>query len=146
MWYQVAWIAMIVAFAVLEGITISMVSIWFCFGSAVALIANLCGAPLSLQMGLFALVSILAMALLRPFARKYLNIKSEKTNADRIIDAVGVVTEEIDNQHSSGQLKVNGMIWTARAVNEERFPIGTQVHILRIEGVKAIVTNIEKGA
>ena len=116
-----------------------MVSIWFCAGSLVALVATWLGASLPVQIGLFAIVSVVAMALVRPMARKWLHPKMEKTNADRILDQEGVVVEEIDNLNASGQIKIGGAVWSARAEGEEVIPPGTRVRVVRIEGVKAIV-------
>ena len=79
------------------------------------------------------------MALVRPMARKWLHPKMEKTNADRILDQEGVVVEEIDNLNASGQIKIGGAVWSARAEGEEVIPPGTRVRVARIEGVKAIV-------
>lgn len=61
------------------------------------------------------------------------------TNADRLLGAVAVVTQEIDNRSATGQVKVSGQIWTARSQGEDPIPVGTSVTVLRIEGVKLIV-------
>lgn len=135
----VAWVVMLIAFAVLEGITATLVSIWFCIGSISALIAAALGLPLVIQIALFALVSLACIVLIRPFTKKYLVKNSERTNADRIIDAEALVTETINNLQAKGQIRVYGEYWTARSVGEEEIPEGSLVRVLRIEGVKAIV-------
>lgn len=61
--YQILWLVLLIAFAGIEGITAGLVSIWFCAGSLVALIATWLGASLPVQIGLFAVVSVAAMAL-----------------------------------------------------------------------------------
>lgn len=145
MYEQIAWVVILIAFAVIEGLTAGLISIWFCCGSLAALFASLAGANLIVQIGLFAVVSMVAMALIRPLARKYWIPKQEKTNADRILEEEGVVTEEIDNLRATGQIKVGGTIWTARSAVGAVLPVGTHVRVDRIEGVKAIVTEQEKG-
>ena len=139
MHYQTIWLILLIVFAGIEGITAGLVSIWFCAGSLVALVATWLGASLPVQIGLFAIVSVVAMALGRAMARKWLHPKMEKTNADRILDQEGVVVEEIDNLNASGQIKIGGAVWSARAEGEEVIPPGTRVRVVRIEGVKAIV-------
>lgn len=136
----VAWVVMLVAFAGLEGITASLVSIWFCVGSVAALIAAALGLPLEVQIPLFGLVSLACIILIRPFTKKYLVKKSEPTNADRILDAEAVVTEAINNLEAKGRIRVYGESWAARSEREEEIPEGAHVRVLRIEGVKAIVT------
>ena len=140
--YQILWLVLLIAFAGIEGITAGLVSIWFCAGSLVALIATWLGASLPVQIGLFAVVSVAAMALIRPMARKWLHPKMEKTNADRILGQEGVVVESIDNLSASGQVKIE-RVWTARSAGRRDHPAGTRIQVERIEGVKAIVIRKE---
>ena len=142
--YQVLWLVLLIAFAGIEGITAGLVSIWFCAGSLAALLSTWLGASLPVQIALFVLVSLIAMALVRPMARKWMAPRLEKTNADRILDQEGVVVEEIDNLRAQGQIKIGGVIWTARAATEGALPVGTKVRVDRIEGVKAIVRRKEE--
>lgn len=142
MYQIVAWVVMLIAFAVLEGITASLVSIWFCIGSVAALIAAVLGLSIAIQITLFGLVSLACIILIRPFTKKYLIKNSEPTNADRIINAEAVVIETINNLEAKGQIRVFSEFWTARTEGEEEIPEGARVRILRIEGVKAIVTRI----
>ena len=58
--YQILWLVLLIAFAGIEGITAGLVSIWFCAGSLVALIATWLGASFRVQIGLFAVVSVAA--------------------------------------------------------------------------------------
>ena len=140
---QILWLVLLVVFAVLEGVTAGLVSIWFCAGSLAALIATWLGASLPVQIGLFVVISLIAMAIIRPMARKWFQPRLQKTNADRILEQEGVVAEEIDNLRGQGQVKIGGTLWTARAAREEIIPAGARVRVVRIEGVKAIVTTEE---
>ncbi|MBR5534726.1 MAG: NfeD family protein [Ruminiclostridium sp.] len=139
------WLVLLIVFAGIEGATAGLISIWFCAGSLVALFAAWLNASLMVQIGLFAIVSVLTMAILRPLAGKWIQPKMEKTNADRILEADAVVIETINNLEASGQIKVGGAIWTARSAHGEVIPVGTLVRVERIEGVKAIVSTLEKG-
>lgn len=141
MYYALAWVVIMIAFGILEGMTASLVSIWFCSGALVALIATVLGAGIGIQLGVFALVSLLCIALVRPFAKNVLRPNEEKTNADRILGVEGVVTEAISNRDAKGQIRVLGEYWTARTEHEAELPEGTLVRVLRIEGVKAIVAH-----
>ena len=49
------------------------------------------------------------------------------------------MVETIDNLRASGQIKIGGILWTARSLDDEPIPEGTRVRVNRIEGVKAIV-------
>lgn len=139
MYYSLAWVAMLIAFGILEGMTASLVSIWFCIAALVALIATVLGASIGVQIGIFAVVSVLCIALIRPFAKSVLKPADEKTNADRILGVEAVVTEPISNREARGQIRVLGEYWTARTEQDMELSEGTLVRVLRIEGVKAIV-------
>ncbi|MBR0415162.1 MAG: NfeD family protein [Clostridia bacterium] len=135
----ILWAAAILVFAVLEGLTVQLVSIWFVLGSVAALIAALCGASFTVQVVLFAAVSVISLLLTRPFVKKWLKIKAESTNADRCIGARAVVTETIDNLAATGQVKVQGAVWSARSASGAVVETGQTVTVKRIEGVKLIV-------
>lgn len=138
------WIALLIAFFVVEACTVQMVSIWFAIGSLFALVANLFDAAPALQLTIFLVASIVCLLLTRPLVRKFTASKITKTNADRCIGETAVVTEEIDNLAAKGQVKVNGNVWSARAENGKVISEGKKVLIKRMEGVKLIVQEIEK--
>ena len=73
--------------------------------------------------------------------KKYVNSRVKPTNADMMIGKDCVVTEEIDNLRGSGAVSVGGKVWTARMDKEtEQAQAGEVVKVLRIEGVKLIVS------
>ena len=136
------WVGLLLLFIIVEAETVSVVSMWFALGSLVALIANLLGAELWLQVTLFLVVACISLALLRPVVRKYFTPKLTKTNVDALAGKLCIVTTAIDNSVPSGQVKIGDVEWTARSENGEPIAAGTQVRIQRIEGVKAYVTPI----
>ena len=137
--FALMWVVLIAAFCVIEGFTEGLVSIWFALGAVAALIAALLGAGFVVQLILFAAVSILCMVLLRPFASRFLKTKREPTNADRIIGQEAIVIVPISEVNGTGQVKVEGSIWTAKPLGVEEIPEGARVVVRAIEGVKAIV-------
>ncbi len=138
------WSVAIVAFLVIEAITVGIASIWFALGSICALIAALLGAPTWLQIVWFFLISILTLILTRPIVKKYVNGKKTPTNADRLIGCPAVVSEEINNLLGQGCVRIDGKEWTARSADDSTIPFDTVVKVIRIEGVKLIVTPIVK--
>ena len=136
----VVWLIAMAVFLIVEGIVPGLVSIWFAVGALAALIAAMVGAPLWLQLVWFVLVSIAALALTRPLARKYVNGRVTPTNADRILGKECVVRETIDNLRGTGAVAVDGKVWTARMLDEnETAREGETVIARRIDGVKLIV-------
>lgn len=133
------WAAAIIVFGIVEAVTIQLVSIWFLFGSIAALVSAVCGAPPVIQIVIFIAVSIIALIITRPLVRKFVSSKKVNTNADRVIGQVGIVTENIDNVKATGQVKVDGKIWTARSGDGSYITTENEVVIEKIDGVKLIV-------
>lgn len=133
------WLAAIVGFAILEGLTVALVSVWFIGGSVAALVAALLGASAVLQLGIFVAVSGALLALLRPLAKKFASPRREHTNADRLIGREALVTETIDNLRELGAVRINGVLWTAKSTDGAVIPEGALVKIARIEGAKVYV-------
>lgn len=137
---SIIWLVILVVFIVVEASTVTVVSVWFALGAIAALITSMLGAQAWLQILVFFVVSVAFLLLLRPAVRKYFTPKLQKTNADAVIGSVGVVTEDIDNVRSCGQVKLGAMVWTARSTTGEPIPAGTLIVADRIEGVKMFVT------
>lgn len=133
------WIAAIIIFGVAEAATAGLTSIWFVLGSVAGLIAAVCGGPVWLQVGLFFAVSIAALAFTRPLVVRLMKKDIRPTNADRVLNSVGRVTERIDNALPSGAVYIDGKTWTARSADGEVIEPDAAVRILRMEGVKLIV-------
>lgn len=136
------WVGLLILFLVLEGSTVALVSLWFAVGSLAAIVAALLGASLGVQVGIFLGVSGVLLALLRPFLKRYIAPSIQKTNVDSLVGRECPVTEDIQNLQSQGQVKVNGMVWSARSTDGRQIPKGTVVRIDRIEGVKLLVSPV----
>ena len=122
------WLALIVVFAVIEGATTALTTVWFIGGALAALAAALLHAELWLQITLFFAVSVVLLAALRPLVKKYLRPRTVRTNAAGNIGREAIVTEAIDNLHETA--------------DGSPVAAGTVVRIDAIEGVKLIVTPV----
>lgn len=139
------WFILFVMFVIAEVITAgSLVSIWFCFGAIVAMLASIAGASAMAQVIIFLLVSVVLLILTKPLAKKMINSRIEQTNAPALIGKFGIVKEEICNSMDKGAVKINGKIWTARTENDDEIiSEGERVKIVEIRGVKLIVRTEE---
>lgn len=133
------WLVAMVVFGIAEAATVSMVSLWFVGGSLAAMIAQLAGAGVWVQVIVFVVVSAVLLAGLRPFVKKFVSPKRTATNTDALLGREAVVTEPIDNLRATGALKLDGKEWTARSEAGDSLQAGTVVKIVRIEGVKLYV-------
>ena len=134
-----AWFIVFLMFFVMELITMGLTTVWFAIGALVAFIFALIELPVWSQCVAFIVVSTVILYFMRPFALKFVNNKSIKTNIDTMSGKIGKVTKEINNVEGRGEVLVEGLEWTARTENGEVLEKGTMVTIVRIEGVKAIV-------
>ena len=143
--YPTLWMILLVVFAGVEGLTAGLISIWFCAGSLAAFVAALAHTGIQVQVIVFAAVSLLAMAVVRPLAKKHWQPGIQRTNVDSILGSEGLVIEAIDNIRGTGQVKIGGIIWTARSESGSPIEEGALVTVDRVEGVKVLVSLIEKG-
>ena len=134
------WIALLVGAVVAEAVTNDLVAIWFFPAAIIALITSFFEVPIWVQILAFVIVGLALVIATRPLCRKFLKSKDVKTNLDMLIGKTCIVTEEIRNIDGVGEVKVNGLCWSARAEDESRvIAVGEQVTILQIQGVKLIV-------
>ncbi len=133
------WVAVMVVFAIAEVATVNMVSLWFVGGAAAALVAQLLGGGIWLQVTVFLVVSIALLACLRPFTKKYVTPRKTATNADMAIGRQAYLTETADNLRGTGALKLDGKEWSVRSASGDILPEGTLVTIVKLEGVKLYV-------
>lgn len=134
------WIIAMVAFLVIEGVTVGITSIWFALGALCAMISAMLDAPVWLQITIFLVVSAVSLYFTRPLVKKHINGKVVPTNADMLIGKECRVMETIDNIAGTGAVYVDGKTWTARGVSDDVIAEGELVKAERIEGVKLIVS------
>ena len=138
---SIIWLVLMVAFLVVEGLTVGLVSAWFAGGSLAALMVSLLGGKVWLQVTVFLVTAMVLLCLLRPFVKKHLKPRLVATNADSLVGKVCVVTEPVGTMN--GRVKVGDVTWSARAEGEQEISVGTKVRILRIQGVKVFVETVK---
>lgn len=134
------WLIAAAVFLVLEILTMGLTTVWFAGGSLMGALLAALDFSLGIQVTAFVVVSVILLILTRPLAKKYLNSKTVKTNADSLIGKTCIVTQTIDNLRAEGQVTVMGQVWTARSVQDEQILAkDTKVRVCSISGVKLIV-------
>lgn len=141
--YSIAWLVLFIILLVLELMTLGLTTVWFAGGAFVAFIASLFHANLTVQLVLFVIVSTLLLLLVRPFASKCINNRTQKTNVEGLIGKSARVTSAIDNAMGTGSAILNGQEWMARSLSDEKIPEGVIVTVEEIKGVKLIVKKKE---
>ena len=139
-----AWIIVMIACLVIEGLTMGVATIWFAFGALIAFLAYSLGANLLVQVISFLVVSIILLIFTRPIVSKYLKIGNIKTNAEGLIGERAKVISRINNLNNEGSVQVKGQIWSARSLYDNmEIEKDAVVYIKNIVGVKLIVSKDE---
>lgn len=139
------WLIIAGIFFVLEMITVGFLVFWLGIAALLSMIVSLFTDNLIIQTAVFVISSTLLIFLTKPFVKKFINNKDTvATNAYSIIGKKGLVVEDIDSVNSTGQIKVNGEIWSAKCLDSDLIPKNTTIKVHNIDGVKAVVTtNLE---
>lgn len=139
------WLFLFVILLVIEIITMGLTTIWFAGGALAAFIASLfLGDMVEVEVSVFIVVSVVLLLFTRPWAARYLDHRTVRTNADRLIGQQVRVIEAVDNLAGKGAVSADGKIWTARAENqEEHFAEGEIATVKEIRGVKLILQKME---
>lgn len=136
----VYWLAGITVLLVIEVLTLGLTTIWFAGGALAAFIVCVAGADLIVQVALFIAVSLVLLLFTRPFANRYINKGTEKTNVEGMVGREARVTKQINNWMDTGEAVVSGQYWSARAAADgEIIDEGARVTIEAVRGVRLIV-------
>lgn len=132
------WLIIAGLFFIGEIITVGFLIFWFGVGALLAMVVSFFTSNIIIQTSVFVISSTILLFATKPFVKKFVDVKPTKTNAYSIIEKKALVIKEI-NPHSVGQIKIKGEVWSAEADNDEIILEGSEVEIIQIKGVKAIV-------
>jgi len=139
MWH--IWLIIAGVCFVIEMMTVGFLVFWFGVGALLTMIVSLIFPDnIILQTSIFVISSTLLIFLTKPLVKKL--SKSDKkvaTNAYSVIGKKGIVTQDINETHGVGQIKVAGEIWSAKTTDGSIIEKGTQIEVIKIDGVKAVV-------
>lgn len=133
------WLLIAGLFFIGEIATVGFLIFWFGVGALIAMIVSLFTSNIIIQTTIFIISSTILIFATKPFIKKFADVKKTNTNVYSIIGKKALVIKTIDPIHSVGQIKLNGEVWTAESENNEIIEEGSEVEVLEIKGVKAIV-------
>ena len=114
----------------------------FAAGALVAALVSAAGTGTAITLTVFLLVSIAALAALRPVARSHRRTPSQiRTGTAALVGRQAMVVERIANDEGVGCVKLDGEVWTARAYDEDDvIEQGRRVQVVEIRGATALVS------
>ena len=143
MW--VFWLFAAGVFFIIEMATIGFLVFWLGIGALLAMVTSFITDSIFIQALVFVVTSTLLLIFTRPLVNKFIKIPKEiKTNAYSIIGKKGIVISKINNIEGSGQIKIDGEIWSAKPFADEDIPENTEIEIVEIDGVKAVVKEVSQ--
>jgi membrane protein implicated in regulation of membrane protease activity len=138
--HWVWWLVAAIGLGVLEILTLDLVLLMFAVGALGAIVANLLGASVAVQVLTFAGTSLVMLVGLRPFLLRNLRRRTPvvETNVAAHVGRPAIVLTEVTER--SGLVKLAGEEWSARSAEPGwTFPVGADVSVVRIDGATALV-------
>jgi len=138
------WLIIAGACFIIEMITIGFFIFWFGIGALLAMVTSFIFPDnIFLQVLVFTISSIVLLFLTKPLVQKFTKKdKKMETNAYSIIGKKGIVVQDINPTFGVGQIKVAGEVWSAKTNDGSKIEKGSEIQIINIEGVKAVVEPI----
>jgi membrane protein implicated in regulation of membrane protease activity len=138
----VLWLIAAVVLGVGEIATMGFFLAPFAAGALVAALVAAAGTGTAITLIVFLLVSIAALAALRPIARSHRKQPASlRTGTAALVGRKAMVVERIANGEGVGCVKLDGEVWTARAYDDDDvIEEGRRVHVVEIRGATALVS------
>jgi membrane protein implicated in regulation of membrane protease activity len=135
------WVLIACGFGVGELLTGGFFLAPFAFGGILGAAAEAAGAGEAVAALVFVLISVMTLALVRPLVKtRLLSSPPTRTGAAALIGKKAIVLERIHNEEGVGCVKIDGEVWTARALDDDReIEPGTRVEVVDIRGATALV-------
>ena len=127
-----------------EILTSGFLIFWLSIGALIAMVVSFFVDSIIVQTAVFVISSAILIFATKPFVKKFAKTKDVKTNAYSIIGKNAIVTKDIDSINGKGQIKVDSETWSDLGKDDMKIEKGTEVEVLKIDGVKAIVTPVKK--
>lgn len=139
------WLIAAGVFFIAEIATMGFLVFWLGVGSLFAMIVSFFTDNLVVQTAVFVISSIILLLTTKPFVNKFVNKKKNvKTNCYSLIGDEGIVTEDINTLESTGQVKVNGEVWSATCDDDLTIAKGSAIKVVKVNGVKLFVKPIKE--
>ena len=130
------WVIISIVCLILELTSGDCFILCFAIGAAVSAIVAGCGANLTVQIIVFAIVSVLSLLLVRPTLLKKLHKPNRErlSNAEAVIGQQGRVSEAIA-AGGYGRVAIDGDDWKALSADGSAIDKGTTVRVVKMDSI-----------
>ena len=131
-------------FFIIEIFTVGFFVFWLGVAALIAMIISFFIDNVIFKASVFVISSGLLILATRPLVNKIAKKDTIPTNVYSLVEKKGIVIEDIDWAKGTGQIKIEGEIWSAKTKEQINIQKGTEVEVESIEGVKAFVKPLRK--
>lgn len=127
---------------IIEIVTVGFFVFWFAIAALITALLSLFIHNIIAQATIFIIISVILIFLTKPLTDKITKKDKVATNVNALIGQEGTVIKEINSgSNKIGQVKILGDTWSAVTTNDftNAIPVGSNVKILKIDGVNLIV-------
>lgn len=122
-----------------EIVTTGFILFWFGIAALLCAILDFAHVHIYFQIITFIVAAVVLIIFTRPLTKGLLKPKGVQSNVFAIIGKIGTVVKEIDNIQGEGQVKIGGEVWRAESEDGSNIQKGTDVEVIKVEGVRVIV-------
>lgn len=140
------WLIAAGVFFIIEIATVGFLIFWLGIGALFAMVTSFITDNIYIQTLVFVIVSSILIPLTKPLAKKFDTKSKVKTNSYSLINKKGIVLTDINSTLGTGQVKVNGEIWSAKSEGESIIPKDSEIEVLSIDGVKLVVSLVKENS
>ena len=126
---------------IIEMATVGFFVFWFGIGALITMVVSFFTPDnYILQCSVFVISSVILLFLTKPLVKRITKKdKKVEMNSNSIIGKKGIVTQDINPAFSVGLIKVSGETWSAKTADDSKIEKGSEIRVIKIDGVKAIV-------
>lgn len=113
--WLVLWLVVLVICIIIELLTLGVTAVWFGAGALAAALMAALKTPAWAQCLVFAVVSFLLFAFVRPSVKRNFDKKRRNEKLYDLVGQRGIVSSEIDNMRGIGLVKIGEREWRAKS-------------------------------
>jgi membrane protein implicated in regulation of membrane protease activity len=137
-----AWLAIAVALAAAELISLDLILLMLSVGALGGVVVAAIGLDWPYQVVASLVVSVAMLGLIRPNIVRRLHSGPELTTGHAgLVGKSAVVLEQVDARN--GRVKLGGQLWSARSYDDSVIAPGATVDVFEIDGATAVVYQVQ---